>query len=140
MRPDLKGRSQNILSSDVGQYDLEIQQGGTVALSFQWSTEDDDGGQEAVDLTGCHIRARVFAKGVPNPALELTDEDGDFTIQPQSGDTAGWFDLLVTDERTDQLFFPAGSWRLDILHPAGRVTPLLEGLVAITPRTGIRCQ
>jgi hypothetical protein len=120
------------VASEVGQYDLEIQQGGTLRRSFQWKDEAD----AAIDLTGCHVRARIFANDVPNPALTLTDQDDDFTVRVQTGDDKGWFDLVVADEKTDTLLWLAGSWRLDILHPDGTVTPLLKGAVTVNPRNG----
>jgi hypothetical protein len=125
------------MSDEVGNYPLTIQQGGTVARTFTWT--DDADPPAGIDLTGCHVAARIYLKGVAGPALIISDEEeGGITIADQDDeDTRGQFAIIITDEQTDELFQATGSWRLDVLHPSGTVTPLLGGTVKVIPRSGV---
>lgn len=106
---------------------LTIYQGATFRKRLAWKA-----GKPAVpvDLTGCTARMQVRSE-IESPVvlLALTTEDGGIAL----GGAAGTVDLYVSDEDTAAITWTAGVYDLEIVHPSGEVTRLIQGSVSVSP-------
>lgn len=111
---------------------LKIYQGATFSKRLQWSTaspEDPTVPGTPIDLTGCTARMQIREEKTASAVLlELTTENGRLTITPEEGRV----DLLLTDEETTEVTWETGVWDLEIVHPGGEVTRLVEGTVSVS--------
>jgi hypothetical protein len=102
-----------------------IYQGATFRKRLIWR----DSAGVAINLTGCTARMHIRAKQADaTPLLTLTTENSRITL----GGIAGTTDLFISDDDTTAITWTAGVWDLEIEHPAGDVTRLAEGSIAVS--------
>lgn len=113
---------------------LQIEQGATFTLGFNWHREGDvvDGEVtpgDPYDLTGWSARMQV-RKSLTSPVLlEASTTNGKIVL----GGDSGRVDIKFTDEDTDTLTVKSGVYDLELENPLGDVFRLLEGSVTISP-------
>jgi hypothetical protein len=98
---------------------LDINQGATWLLSFEWL--DDDG--QPIDLTGCTARMQLRATPATQVLLELSTVNGCVAL---AGAT-GVIELLVDAPTTAGLSCESGVYDLRVAFPGGRVDVVLAG-------------
>lgn len=106
---------------------LHLCQGGTFRKQFVWKTGRP---RVAVDLTGYTARMQIRAKLEATTVLaDLTTENGGITL----GGSAGTIDLYLSDTATSAITGTLGVYDLELIAPNGDVTPLVGGVVRISP-------
>ena len=112
---------------NLNSYNLEIQQGATLALVATWK----DSAGTAVDLTGYTARMNVRETYASSTAiLTLTTANSGITL----GGATGTITLAATAAATAALTAPfSGVYDLELVSSAGVVTRLLEGVATVSP-------
>jgi hypothetical protein len=112
---------------NLNTYNLEINQGATLALVATWR----DSAGTAINLTGYTARLNVRETYASTSAvLTLTTENAGITL----GDAAGTITLSATATVTAALTAPfSGVYDLELVSGGGVVTRLLEGSATISP-------
>ena len=106
---------------------LTIYQGATFRKRLTWRTPS----KVPIDLTGCTARMQVREDyGSPLPLLELTTENGGVTIDPVE---TGVLHLYLSDADTSACLWDGGVFDIEIVHPSGDVTRLMQGSVSVSP-------
>lgn len=103
-----------------------INQGATNPYEFSWVA-----GGATVDLTGCMARLQVrtdYADKNGALLLELSTENGRLTLTPLTGKIA----VLLLPADTVEARWGRGVWDLEITHPNGWVTRLLQGTAILS--------
>lgn len=121
---------------------LEIEQGASFHLNFQWCHEPPDPEVPEVpgdpyDLTGGSARMQ-FRKKQHDPILcEATTSNGKITLglDPDGNVdlTNGWFDILLSDEDTDVFDVKKGLYDLEFVDSTGFVYRLIQGDFTVDP-------
>lgn len=97
-----------------------INKGATYRHQLVWK----DSAGTPVNLTGCTGKLQVRPEhGDATVLLELTTISGGLTF----GGALGTIDLYVSDEASEQLLGEGGLYDLEIYHPNGDTTRLVEG-------------
>lgn len=112
---------------NLNSYNLEINQGATLALVATWK----DSAGTAVNLTGYTARLNVRETYASASAiLTLTTENGGITL----GGSAGTITLSASATTTAALTAPfSGVYDLELVSGGGVVTRLLEGVATVSP-------
>ena len=112
---------------NLNTYNLEINQGATLALVATWS----DSAGTAINLTGYTARLNVRETYASTSAvLTLTTENSGIVL----GGAAGTITLAATATVTAALTAPfSGVYDLELVSGGGVVTRLLEGSATISP-------
>ena len=106
---------------------LTIYQGATFRKRLAWLNPD----RTPIDLTGCTARMQVREDyESPLPLLELTTENGGITIDPVN---TGVLHLYISDVGTAACLWGGGVYDVEIVHPGGDVTRLVQGSVSVSP-------
>jgi len=109
----------------AGNYDLKIEQGGSLGQVFNWTTS----GGTAIDLTGC--TARLYVKETYSSGtaiLQLTNTNSKIVL----GGALGTITLRLTPTETAAL--TAGTYVYDLEIGSGTsITRLLQGNCIISP-------
>lgn len=110
----------------VWPYPIEVRNG--VAYQASTGSVAPQADLVPVDLTGCTARMHIRAKLADATTLmELTTENGGITI----GGTTGEIVLFVSDEDSSAEDWKSGVYDLEIVHPSGDVTRLIEGSISL---------
>ena len=105
---------------------LTIYQGATFRKRLRWSTS----GGTPIDLTGCKARLQFRAElESPDVLLELTTENGGIVIDGPAGKLA----LRISPTATAATSWESGVWDLEVVHPNGDVTRLVQGSISVSP-------
>lgn len=105
---------------------LLIIQGATFRDRLVWMNPD----KTPIDLTGCTARMQVRAEiESPTVLLELTTANGGITVDGP----AGQLTLYLTPAATAAIAWQSGVWDLELEHPNGDVTRLVQGTVSVKP-------
>ena len=112
---------------NLNSYNLEINQGATLALVATWK----DSAGTAVNLTGYTARLNVRETYSSSSAiLTLTTENSGITL----GGSAGTITLSASATTTAALTAPfSGVYDLELVSGGGVVTRLLEGVAIVSP-------
>jgi hypothetical protein len=112
---------------NLNTYNLEIQQGATLALVATWR----DSAGTAINLGGYTARLNVRETYSSSTAvLTLTTENGGITL----GGAAGTITLAATASATAALTAPfSGVYDLELVSGGAVVTRLLEGVATVSP-------
>lgn len=103
-----------------------IEKGATFRHQIVWK----DSNGTPINLTGCTARAQVREDyDSTSVLLSYTTENGRLTL----GGTAGTIDFYVSDTDTEALLGEGGKYDLEIAHPSGDVTRLVEGAQKFKP-------
>jgi hypothetical protein len=106
----------------AGVYDILCEQGATFRKTFTWLDEN----EQPVDLTGCSARMQVRPshKGTTT-WLDLTG----IAMDPALGQLL----VVLTATVTAALPVSRGVYDLEVVHPTGDVTRLLQGTFTVSP-------
>lgn len=105
---------------------LTIYQGATFRKRLTWL----DPSKAPIDLTGCTARMQVRAEIESADALlELTTENGGIAIDGP----AGLLTLHIAPVATAAIAWQSGVWDLEVAHPNGDVTRLVQGSINVMP-------
>ena len=106
---------------------LTIYQGATFRKRLTWRTPS----KAPIDLTGCTARMQVREDyESPLPLLEMTTENGGITIDPVE---MGVLHLYISDADTAACLWGGGVYDVEVVHPGGDVTRLVQGSVSVSP-------
>lgn len=105
-------------------YDINIYQGETFSLSFQYKDDND----VAVDLTGYKAQMQVREEGTRAVLLDLTTVSG-ITITAATG-TVG---VSITAAQSKALQVQNAEYDLLIKSSTGTITYLMKGTFIVTP-------
>ena len=106
---------------------LKIIQGATFRRSLVWLAPDKT---TPIDLTGCMARMQVRSE-IESAAvlLELTTGNGGIAIDGP----AGKLTLYISPADTASATWESGVWDLEVEHPSGDVTRLVQGSISVSP-------
>ena len=105
-----------------------IYQGTTLRDTLRWAVNDE--ARTPVDLTGCTARMQIRPEvNSPIALMSLTTEDGGITLGGPTGD----IDIFMSAENTALIAWEDGVWDLEVVHPGGDVTRVVQGRVMISP-------
>lgn len=97
-----------------------LEKGATFTHSLFWKNPDNT----PTDLTGCTAKLQVRSDPYSSTImLELSSANSRISIDP----LLGQIDLYVSDEDTTALIGLGGVYDLEIYHPNGYTTRLVEG-------------
>lgn len=109
----------------AGTYDLKIEQGATLSLTFTYQNE----AGTPINLTNMTARAKIREDFGSAVVLELTTANGRITL----GGALGTIALNVPATTTATLSAPfEGVWDLELVNGA-TVTRLLQGKAVVSP-------
>jgi hypothetical protein len=112
--------------SSAGIYNLTIEQGDTLSLTFTYY----DGSNNLVDLTSYTARSQGRLEySSSSSVFDLTTENGGITL----GGVNGTITLSMTAAATAALSIAKGVWDLELISGAGVVDKLLRGRFEIQP-------
>ena len=104
-----------------------LYRGQTFRTRLTWRTSSG----APVDLTGCKVRMQVREDyESPLPLLELTTENGGVTIDPVE---MGVLHLYLSDADTAACLWDGGVFDIEVMHPSGDVTRIVQGSVSVSP-------
>lgn len=104
-----------------------IYRGATFRKKLRWSAPS----KAPIDLTGCIVRMQVREEyESPLPLLELTTENGGITIDPEE---VGVMHFYISDADTSACLWDGGVFDIEIVHPGGDVTRVVQGSVNVSP-------
>ena len=105
---------------------LKIIQGATFRKALVWLAPDK---KTPIDLTGCTARMQVRSEiESPTVLLELTTENGGIVIDGP----AGKLTLRISPTATAAITWESGVWDLEVVHPSGDVTRLVQGSISVS--------
>ena len=106
---------------------LKIIQGATFRKPLEWLAPDKT---TPIDLTGCMARMQVRSEiESATVLLELTTENGGIVIDGP----AGKLTLHLSPPATAAISWESGVWDLEVVHPNGDVTRLVQGSISVSP-------
>ena len=106
---------------------LKIIQGATFRKPLVWLAPDKT---TPIDLTGCTARMQVRGEvESPTVLLELTTENDGIVIDGP----AGKLTLHLSPAATTAISWESGVWDLEVAHPNGDVTRLVQGSISVSP-------
>ena len=104
-----------------------LYRGQTFRTRLTWRTSSG----APVDLTGCKVRMQVREDyESPLPLLELTSENGGIAIDPVE---VGALQLYISDADTSAALWDGGVFDIEVVHPGGDVTRIVQGSVSVSP-------
>ena len=104
-----------------------LYRGQTFRARLTWRTSSG----APVDLTGCKVRMQVREDyESPLPLLELTTENGGIAIDPVE---VGVLQLYISDADTSAALWDGGVFDIEVVHPGGDVTRIVQGAVSVSP-------
>jgi hypothetical protein len=107
-------------------YDITIEQGATLRLSFVWK----DSEEVPINLTGYSARMQVRRSfSSTDKLLDLSTEDGSITL----GGAAGTITVEGDASLTELLKTKCGVYDLELESSDGVVTRLIQGEVTVAP-------
>lgn len=107
-------------------YNITIEQGATLRLSFIWKDSDED----PINLTGYSARMQVRRTASSTDALlSLSSDDGQITL----GGEAGTIDVVGSADLTKNMKAKCGVYDIELESSGGVVTRLIQGDVTISP-------
>ena len=105
---------------------LKIIQGATFRKALVWLAPDKT---TPIDLTGCTARMQVRSEIESTTVLlELTTENGCIVIDGP----AGKLTLHLSPAATAAIAWESGVWDLEVVHPSGDVTRLVQGSISVS--------
>ena len=105
---------------------LKIIQGATFRKPLAWLAPDKT---TPIDLTGCTARMQVRSEIESDTVLlELTTENGCIVIDG----SAGKLTLHLSPSATAAIAWESGVWDLEVVHPSGDVTRLVQGSISVS--------
>lgn len=111
----------------AGVYDIICEQGATFRKTFTWLDEN----EQPIDLTGCSARMQVRSshKATTTWVSLTTATNGGLTITPLTGTIA----VVISATVTATLPVNKGVYDLEVVHPSGDVTRLMQGAFTVSP-------
>lgn len=114
----------------AGKYHPIIQRGASWRPVITWYTKNlDTGVMTPVNLDGCSVRAQFRKKPGDTALFDLSTANGKITVAALGSPAVSKIYPVITDEETAALsaVIESGVWALEVTHPDGSVTRLLEG-------------
>ena len=106
---------------------LKIIQGATFRKPLVWLAPDKT---TPIDLTGCTARMQVRSEvESATVLLELTTANGGIVIDGPAGKLI----LHLPPKATTAISWESGVWDLEVVHPNGDVTRLVQGTISVLP-------
>lgn len=107
-------------------YEIMIECGATFRLALTWHAPDGT----PINLTGWSARMQIRHRRTDAiPLVSLMSPSGGIVL----GGTAGTINITITADDTADLTAKSGVYDLELVSPAGEVTRLVQGPVAISP-------